>query len=268
MRARGRRDHRHRRGRSNRRSGATSSPRPGRCARFRTASTSPRSTPLAGAAGRRRRSRSVTASAPDETVLRQRRPARGEQGLRRAGRRAGARVAAGPGALGVTRWRWVLVGAGPVSGARSKRRSQAQRARRSHVLFAGRASDADLHAWYGSGHGLRPSDALRGQLARHARSDGAPTRGDRHAAPAACPTRSGPARTAGSSSRATPPRSPRRSKTPLADRARLTAMGEKSRAIVEREFAWSVLVDQQIALYEQLLQRRPMAQSPNNPIAR
>jgi hypothetical protein len=27
-----------------------------------------------------------------------------------------------------------------------------------------------------------------------------------------------------------------------------------------------VLVDQQIGLYEQLLQRRPMTQSPNNPI--
>jgi hypothetical protein len=32
-------------------------------------------------------------------------------------------------------------------------------------------------------------------------------------------------------------------------------MGDKSRAIVEREFAWSVLVDRQIALYEQLLHR-------------
>jgi glycosyltransferase involved in cell wall biosynthesis len=46
----------------------------------------------------------------------------------------------------------------------------------------------------------------------------------------------------------------------LADRARLTAMGDKSRAIVEQEFAWSVLVDQQIALYEQLLHRSPITQ--------
>ena len=53
-----------------------------------------------------------------------------------------------------------------------------------------------------------------------------------------------------------------RSKTRSPIAARLAAMGAQSRAIVEREFAWSVLVDQQIALYEQLLRdrNRPIAQ--------
>jgi hypothetical protein len=33
-------------------------------------------------------------------------------------------------------------------------------------------------------------------------------------------------------------------------------MGARSREIVEREFAWSVLVDRQIAVYEELVDRR------------
>ena len=37
---------------------------------------------------------------------------------------------------------------------------------------------------------------------------------------------------------------------------RLPSMGARSRQIVEREFAWPVLADRQIAIYEQLLQRR------------
>jgi glycosyltransferase involved in cell wall biosynthesis len=40
------------------------------------------------------------------------------------------------------------------------------------------------------------------------------------------------------------------------DRPRLAAMGERSRAIVEREFAWPVLVQRQIAMYEELLGTR------------
>ena len=34
-------------------------------------------------------------------------------------------------------------------------------------------------------------------------------------------------------------------------------MGAASRQIVERDFSWSVLVDRQIAMYEELLGRRP-----------
>jgi glycosyltransferase involved in cell wall biosynthesis len=39
----------------------------------------------------------------------------------------------------------------------------------------------------------------------------------------------------------------------VANPARLAEMGARSREIVEREFAWSVLVRQQIALYEDVL---------------
>jgi glycogen(starch) synthase len=37
---------------------------------------------------------------------------------------------------------------------------------------------------------------------------------------------------------------------------RLAEMGDQSRHIVEREFAWPVLVDRQIEIYEELIGRR------------
>ena len=133
------------------------------------------------------------------------------------------------------------------------------------MLFAGRASDADLQAWYGTatlfvhptryeGSSLVTLEAMaRRRAVVASRAGGLPDKvrpgengwlvepGDAAALAAAL-------------------------EDALADRARLTAMGEKSRAIVEREFAWSVLVDQQIALYEQLL-RGAMPNGPISPIA-
>jgi glycosyltransferase involved in cell wall biosynthesis len=38
--------------------------------------------------------------------------------------------------------------------------------------------------------------------------------------------------------------------------AQLAAMGAESRLIVEREFAWPVLADRQIAVYRELLDQR------------
>jgi glycosyltransferase involved in cell wall biosynthesis len=41
----------------------------------------------------------------------------------------------------------------------------------------------------------------------------------------------------------------------VADPVRLTAMGDASRVIVEREFSWGALADQYLRLYEELLSR-------------
>jgi glycosyltransferase involved in cell wall biosynthesis len=41
------------------------------------------------------------------------------------------------------------------------------------------------------------------------------------------------------------------------ERAWFPAMGARSRQIVEQEFSWAVLVDRQIAVYEELLSARP-----------
>ena len=47
--------------------------------------------------------------------------------------------------------------------------------------------------------------------------------------------------------------------TAASDPARLMAMGAASREIVEREFAWSILVEQYLRLYEDLLAGSPRA---------
>jgi glycosyltransferase involved in cell wall biosynthesis len=45
----------------------------------------------------------------------------------------------------------------------------------------------------------------------------------------------------------------------LADRKRLIEMGAKSRAIVEKEFSWSVATDRLFGLYDELLEVRAAA---------
>ncbi len=42
----------------------------------------------------------------------------------------------------------------------------------------------------------------------------------------------------------------------VADPLALVAMGVKSREIVEREFAWTVLVEKYLALYDELVRKR------------
>ena len=75
----------------------------------------------------------------------QRGPARVQQGIRCAGRSAGprggrfARSASWP-------WRWVIVGAGPFR--REIETAIDRRGITKRVLMVGRASEADLHAWY------------------------------------------------------------------------------------------------------------------------
>ena len=168
-----------------------------------------------------------------------------------------ARLSRPGGALAASRWRWVLVGAGPFG--REIETAVKASGLADRVLFAGRVSDADLQAWYATatlfvhptryeGSSLVTLEAMAWRRAVvSSRAGGLPDKvrpgengwlvepGDAGALSAAL-------------------------EDALSDRARLTTMGARSRAIVEREFAWSVLVDQQIALYEQLLRNSTMTQ--------
>jgi glycosyltransferase involved in cell wall biosynthesis len=150
-------------------------------------------------------------------------------------------------------WRWVIVGAGP-----ERRRLEAVVERSGlgpRVIFAGRSSDADLHAWYEAAsvfvHPTRyeGSSIVTLEAMAHrrpiiaTRAGGLPDKvrpgvngwlvepGDADALGAAV-------------------------LDAVAARSRLPAMGVESRNLVEREFSWARLVDVQIALYEELLARK------------
>ena len=105
----------------------------------------------------------------------------------------------------------------PVPAALESRDSRRRHLRRTCML-AGRLADRELHAWYEAARSLRPSDAVRRQLARHARSHGAPARRRRDNRRRAARQGAGRASTAGSCRRATRRRWPRRSAARLANR--------------------------------------------------
>jgi glycosyltransferase involved in cell wall biosynthesis len=175
--------------------------------------------------------------------------------------------AARPGStLSATGWRWVIVGAGPFR--RDLERAVAAHGLGAHVIFAGRASDAELHAWYEAAsifvHPTRyeGSSLVTLEAMAHRRpivaaiAGGLPDKvrpgvngwliepGDADALAGAL-------------------------EDAVSSPARLAAFGAASRAIVEREFAWSVLVDRQIDVYRELLDNRrdnrhPDATSPRD----
>jgi glycosyltransferase involved in cell wall biosynthesis len=149
-------------------------------------------------------------------------------------------------------WRWVIVGAGPY-------RSQIERAASeagigAHTLFAGRASEADLHGWYEAatifvhptryeGSSLVTLEAMAHRRAVVAtRAGGLPDK--------VRPEINGwlvEPDDAGALARAL--------QEALSDANRLKDMGAASRAIVEQEFSWPVIVDRHIAMYRRLLDR-------------
>ncbi len=161
-----------------------------------------------------------------------------------------ARLAATPGHPLGPRWTWVLVGAGPF--AREIDAAVASHGLADRVIAAGRVADRDLHAWYETatvfvhptryeGSSLVTLEAMAHRRAVVAtRAGGLPDK--------VRPERNGwlvdPGDVAGLASALG---------DALADRARLRVMGEAGRAIVEREFSWAVLVDRQLALYDELL---------------
>jgi glycosyltransferase involved in cell wall biosynthesis len=158
------------------------------------------------------------------------------------------------GGLGSASWRWVVAGGGP------ERASLEEAVRRAGIadrtIFADRVVDADLHAWYEAasvfahptryeGSSLVTLEAMAHRRAVIAtRAGGLPDKvtpgvngwliepGDITAL----------AQAIGEAAAAGP---------------RLAAMGAEGRAIVERDFSWTALVKRQIAIYEELLDRRP-----------
>lgn len=162
------------------------------------------------------------------------------------------RAAHEPG-LAAVPWRWVLVGTGPFK----SEIEQAIRGAgiRERVIFAGRASDADLHAWYEAaslfvhptryeGSSLVTLEAMAHRRAVVAtRAGGLPDKvrpgengwlvepGDVPALAQAI----GEAAAAGDA---------------------LAPMGAASRAIVEDTFSWQRIVERQLDVYGELLERR------------
>jgi glycosyltransferase involved in cell wall biosynthesis len=147
-------------------------------------------------------------------------------------------------------WRWVIVGAGPHG--REIQRVVDVHGLTPHVVFAGRASDPDLHAWYEAAsifvHPTRyeGSSLVTLEAMAHRRPVIATRAGG-------LPDKVRP----GENGWLVEPEHPAALAAAILDAAtqpaRLTAMGEISRAIVEREFSWTSLVERHIALYERLL---------------
>lgn len=168
--------------------------------------------------------------------------------------RALGRAARADGPLAAHGWRWVLVGAGPYRGAIQSVVDQVGIG--AHVVFAGRASDKDLHAWYEAAtlfvHPTRyeGSSLVTLEAMAHRR--------------AIIGTRAG-----GLPDKVRPGINGWLVDVDSVDalaaavedaahvRSTLPALGAASRRIVESEFSWPVLVERHIALYRDLQSKRP-----------
>jgi len=154
------------------------------------------------------------------------------------------------GRLARGRWRWVIVGAGPFRGALETLVTTLQLA--PNVRFAGRVPDADLHAWYeGADLFVHPtlyegSSLVTLEAMAHRRAcvvtdaGGLPDKVKSGVNGWSVPA-GDPAMLAAAISGA------------LEDPARLAAMGQSGRAIVERDFSWRAAARETIRLYERLL---------------
>jgi glycogen(starch) synthase len=162
------------------------------------------------------------------------------------------------GRLGNTRWRWVVVGTGPY-------RQEIESAATRHgiadrLILAGRASEGDLHAWYEAASVFVHPTRYEGSSLVTLEAMG-------HRRPVVA-TRAG-----GLPDKVRPgvngwlvePDDPEALASALIETASagetLTAMGHESRLIVEREFAWTVIVRRQIELYEELRAARASRQT-------
>ena len=155
-------------------------------------------------------------------------------------------------ALAAAGWRWVIVGAGP---ARQQiEAAVAAHGLGSHTVFVGRAADADLHGWY-------EAASLFVHPTRYEGSSLVTLEAMAHRRPIIA-TRAG-----GLPDKVRPGDNgwlvepgdvdglAEAIEDAATDRAWFPAMGAKSREIVEREFSWAVLVDKQIEVYRELLNK-------------
>jgi glycosyltransferase involved in cell wall biosynthesis len=164
------------------------------------------------------------------------------EALARAGRPGGPLSAPG--------WRWVVVGAGPFRA--DVERAIARHGIGAHVRFAGRVSDADLHAWYEAAslfvHPTRyeGSSLVTLEAMAHRRAVVASAAGG-------LPDKVRPGVNGWLVAPDDPAALANAVEAAAADAVRLAAFGAASRDIVEREFAWPVLAERQVAVYEALL---------------
>lgn len=154
------------------------------------------------------------------------------------------------GAGAETGWRWVIVGDGP---ARARlERAVARAGLTRHVIFAGRASDRDLHAWYEAatvfvhptlyeGSSLVTLEAMAHRRAVIASAAGG------------IPDKVKP----GVTGWLVPPGDPAALAAALSgalgDVERLADMGRAGRRVVTDEFSWEVAGAETIAMYEDVL---------------
>ena len=156
------------------------------------------------------------------------------------------------GGLETRRWRWVLAGDGPFR--RDLTSLASSLGVQARILFAGRVSDDEMHAWHEiatlfvhptlyEGSSLVTLEAMahrRAVVASHA---------------GGLPDKVRP----GVNGWLVPPGDPGALAAALsgsiANPERLRQFGEAGRRIVEREFSWAVIGDQTLALYEELLAR-------------
>lgn len=163
------------------------------------------------------------------------------------------RLAASGGPLAHASWRWAIVGAGPEEEALRAAVTNAGIGPR--VIWAGRSSDAELHAWYEAAtifvHPTRyeGSSLVTLEAMAHRKPVIATRAGG--LADKVKPGENGwlvepgdPTALAGAIREA------------LDARSRFEAMGARSRDIVEREFSWKRIVEVQLAVYEDLLRQR------------
>jgi glycogen(starch) synthase len=162
--------------------------------------------------------------------------------------------AAGPGGpLASTPWHWVIVGTGPfrrVIERRIRKRSIA-----SHVTFSGRVDDRDLHAWYEAAsvfvHPTRyeGSSLVTLEAMAHRKPVIATMAGG-------LPDKVKP----GVTGWLAPPGDMQALAAAIRDatakREAFDRMGDAALDLVRREFAWPVIVNRQIEIYDDLLRRR------------
>ena len=161
-----------------------------------------------------------------------------------------ARIAQPDGALARHGWRWVIVGTGPYR--RDLARAIESRGLGAHVLWAGRVSEPELHAWYEAatlflhptryeGSSLVTLEAMAHRKPVVAtRAGGLPDK--------VRPGLNGwlvePGNAAALADAI---------QDALQDPVRLLSLGAQSRRIVESEFAWTVLIEKYFELYRELL---------------
>jgi glycosyltransferase involved in cell wall biosynthesis len=156
------------------------------------------------------------------------------------------------GRLSQGNWRWVIVGAGPFRGQLEALLSELKLS--DNVLFAGKAPDRDLHAWYEAadlfvhptlyeGSSLVTLEAMAHRRACVVTDAGGLPDKVRNGRNGWIVPAGDPAALAAAISGA------------LEDRERLAEMGIEGRAIVERDFSWTAAVQETIGLYRRLLSR-------------